>query len=357
MMKALFPAAATAGPLLVLISLLPSVIAQSSAWEQCGGTSWKGSTTCISGSVCTYVSTQFSFCLLERDSKPNYWFSFGDSYSETGFKASGTLPAIGNPLGNPQYPGRTAVGGENWVDFLTTTYNKSLILTYNPSWGGATIDSNLVTSGQGVSLTDEVNTFLSKFASKPASTPWEAHNTLFSVWIGINDIGYSYDLGGDRDPFTDRLLNAYFALVEKLGVPINVGLDSHRRAVKPAPEITSSSMCLQWNAVHMYVVMFLALPTLNQTMEKAVIDGYNRKLQTRIDWFEGNHSDIQLRVWDAHGTFNFVLDNPTAFGFKDATSYGSNDPNYFWSGNYHPSTAAHRIFAKAVRDVLQSGVW
>lgn len=115
----------------------------------------------------------------------------GDSYTTTSFNSSSTLPSIGNPLGNPPYPGLTADGGENWVDFLTTTYNKSLILTYDFAWGGATIDAKLVTPGSGISLADEVNTFLNKFASKPSSTPWQTHNTLFSVWIGINDIGYT----------------------------------------------------------------------------------------------------------------------------------------------------------------------
>lgn len=133
---------------------------------------------------------------------PPYSFYFsGDSYSETGFNPWGTLPSIGNPLGNPAYPGRTAVGGENWVDLLTTADNNSLILTYNLAWGGATIDSRLVKSGQGVSLTNEVNAFLKKFANKPASTPWKPQNTLFSFWIGINDIGYSYFLDGDRNAY------------------------------------------------------------------------------------------------------------------------------------------------------------
>lgn len=129
----------------------------------------------------------------------------GDSYSETGFKPSSTLPSIGNPLGNPPYPGHTAVGGENWVDFLTTTYNNSLTFTYNFAWGGATIDAKLVTPGQGISLTNEVNTFLNKFASKPPSTPWQTPNTLFSMWIGINDIGYSYNQVDDLDTFVSPL--------------------------------------------------------------------------------------------------------------------------------------------------------
>lgn len=125
----------------------------------------------------------------------------GDSYTQTGFDPTGILPSPGNVLGNPPYPGWTATGGENWVDFVTTQYNKSLILTYNYAYGGATIDASLVAPFEPtvLSLTDQVNQFLSGAAIKPASTPWTSSNSLFSVFIGINDIGNSYYQSGDRD--------------------------------------------------------------------------------------------------------------------------------------------------------------
>lgn len=31
-------------------------------------------------------------------------FTFGDSYTQTGFSVKGTQPSVGNPLGNPPYP-------------------------------------------------------------------------------------------------------------------------------------------------------------------------------------------------------------------------------------------------------------
>jgi hypothetical protein len=129
-----------------------------------------------------------------------------------------TLPAVGNPLGNPTYPGWTATGGENWVDYVTTQYNKSLVLTYNYAYGGATIDAALVPPYTSTvkSLTDQVNQFLSGAGKKPAATPWTSSNSLFSIWIGINDIGNTFYKDGDRDAFSDTLLNAEFALVKKL---------------------------------------------------------------------------------------------------------------------------------------------
>ena len=98
--------------------------------------------------------------------------------------------------------GYTAVGGTNWIDVDTVKYNNTPILTFNYAYGGATIDASLVAPYEPtvLSLTDQVNEFLNSSVSKPsASVPWTASNALFSVWIGINDIGNSYYLSGDRD--------------------------------------------------------------------------------------------------------------------------------------------------------------
>lgn len=125
----------------------------------------------------------------------------GDSYTQTGFNISGDVPAPGNPLGNPTYPGWTAVGGVNWVDVETVKYNKSLVLTYNYAYGGATINASLVQPYEPtvLSLIDQVDLFFQQAAGKPAFAPWTSENALFSVWIVINDIGNSYYQSGDRD--------------------------------------------------------------------------------------------------------------------------------------------------------------
>lgn len=75
-----------------------------------------------------------------------------------------------------------------------------MLFTYNYAYGGATIDATLVPpyTPTVLSVTDQVNQFLTSVANKPASTPWTSTNALFSIWIGINDLGNSYYLSGDR---------------------------------------------------------------------------------------------------------------------------------------------------------------
>lgn len=342
----------------VALVLAPCALAQGAAWSQCGGNGWTGTTTCVSGTTCTYVNDWYSQCIPGTGSpgtttsttsttaappaptNANYWFSFGDSYTQTGFSPTGTLPALGNPLGNPPYPGWTATGGENWVDYVTTKNNRSLLLTYNYAYGGATIDANLVApyTPTVLSLTDQVNQFLSGAATKPASTPWKSANALFSIWIGINDIGNSYYLSGDRAAFSDTLLNAEFALVQKL---YNVG--ARNFLFVNVPPIERSPL-------------MLAQAASARAAEKTVITGFNSKLAAKVSAFKAANSGVSTWIWDSNASFTTILNSPTSYGFKDATSYGSAS-NQFWGNDYHPSSYAHKFFGQDVGKLLGSTVW
>ncbi|KAJ8515181.1 hypothetical protein ONZ45_g7377 [Pleurotus djamor] len=325
---------------LYLLALIPVALAQQSVWGQCGGIGWTGPTTCVSGATCTYSNDWYSQCLPGGPSVPppapsttvtstssgplptgaaNFWFSFGDSYTQTGFSSTGTVPVPGNPLGNPAYPGNTATGGANWIDLQTTTFNKSLVLTYNYAYGGATIDAKLVPpfTPSILSMTDQVNLFLNSVAKKPASAPWTSSNAIFSFWIGINDIGTTYNQGGDRSAFSDTLLNAYFALVQKL---------------------------------------MMSQGASAQATEKAVITGYNTKLASKVASFQSGHADVQTWIWDSNTMFTSILNSPRTYGFNDATSVG-NGAGIFWGDVYHPTSAAHRIFAQQVANLLVDTVW
>ncbi|KAI0700963.1 hypothetical protein C8T65DRAFT_656929 [Cerioporus squamosus] len=336
------------------------VDAQQPVWGQCGGIGWTGATACVSGATCTKLNDYYSQCIPGASSAPattttstttaptsvpsgvdkaNFWFSFGDSYTQTGFTTTGAVPAPGNPLGNPPYPGYTAVGGTNWVDVDTTVYNKSLILTYNYAYGGATINASLVQPYEPtvLSLIDQVNEFMGQAASKPAFAPWTSNNALFSVWIGINDIGNSYYQSGDRDAFSDVLLDSYFGQVQKL---YNVG--ARNFLFVNVPPVDRSPLMLSQSADA-------------QALEKKVITGFNSKLASRVASFAAANSGVKTWFWDSNAAFTTVLNNPTAYGFVDATSYGG--AKSFWGNNYHPSSAAHDIWGKDVAAVLADAIW
>ena len=64
---------------------------------------------------------------------------------------------------------------------------------------------------------------------------------------------------------------------------------------------------------------------------------------------------VKTWLWDSNTAFTTVLDNPTAYGFVDAVSYGGT--NDFWGNNYHPSSAAQELWAQDVAAVLSNTIW
>ena len=107
-------------------------------------------------------------------------------YTQTGFNASSTQPSIGNPFGNPPYPGWTSCGSTvpNWIDLAVVTYNSSVKFAYNLAAGGATIDTALVPPYQsGIpSLIDQVTQFQNAYTTngKPGGQ--------LSSWTGANSL-------------------------------------------------------------------------------------------------------------------------------------------------------------------------
>ncbi|THU97432.1 hypothetical protein K435DRAFT_662833 [Dendrothele bispora CBS 962.96] len=309
------------------LGLISVVRAQSPVWGQCGGNGWTGSTACASGFV---TSMRYSQCVPSSSApsstgsappastpsssvKANYWFSFGDSYTATAFSPDSTPPQPSNPMGNPSFPGGTATGGPNWIDYDTVTFNNSLVLTWNYAYGGATIDANLAPpyTPTVLSLTDQVNEFLNGAAKKPASAPWTGENSLFSVWIGINDLSWSWWQTGDRLAYSDTLLDAEFALIQKL---YNVG--ARNFLFLNVPPFQRSPYSLEGSNT--------TAPIL-----QGVIEDFNTKLVQRVQDLKANNTGVTTFLWDSYEDFNKILDNPTQYGFRDATAFGSGD-DLFW---------------------------
>ena len=112
----------------------------------------------------------------------------------------------------------TGDSGPNWIDYLTVEFNETETMTYNMAYGGATIDSALVAPWKPtvLSLKDQVKT-LFPIASRRAS--WKPSDSLFLIWIGINDIGNTFSSHpDDADGFQTSLMEVYFGLVNEVSV-------------------------------------------------------------------------------------------------------------------------------------------
>ena len=120
-------------------------------------------------------------------------------------------------MGNPAYPGITSANGPNYVDFLSTTYNRSFIQTYNLGFGGATIDPSLIASPFGdivQSFRQQLQQeFLPTYANNP-TVPWAPADTLFTLFFGINDVLISY--GQRNSSLNYAVIKSYEALIHQV---------------------------------------------------------------------------------------------------------------------------------------------
>lgn len=100
---------------------------------------------------------------------------------------------------------------------MIAKYNTSLTLSFNFAVAGATTNSSIIAPGSPSipDLGQQVNLFSNSIASKPASAPWNRHNTLAGIWMGINDLGGIY-AQSNLDALLGNIMTSYFGQLEVL---------------------------------------------------------------------------------------------------------------------------------------------
>ena len=286
-------------------------------------------------------------------------FTFGDSYTTTGFNLSLTQPNRDNPLGNPAYPGYTATNGPNWVDFLTRTYNATFLQTINLASGGATVDSALIPPYQPTvrSLRDQVlDQFLPVYADAPASFPWQPNTTLFATWLGINDVGNAYAQPNSSALFA-RVFNVYARLMATL-----YQHGARNFLLLNVPPVDRSPLTQ-------------AAGPAAAADEAAAIAAWNANVTALAANLRRNYPDAATFVFDTHALFGAVLDAPCAYPqtcpYRNTTAYcesyadgtpawDSFDPScgipvdeYFWLNSLHPTYRMMNVTAQEIAAELR----
>ncbi|KAH7915318.1 carbohydrate esterase family 16 protein [Hygrophoropsis aurantiaca] len=276
-----------------------------------------------------------------------FFFVFGDSYTTDGYNISAGV--------NSPDPGYTSSNGPNWVEFLSSTYNQTALTTFDLASGGATIDAALVPPylPTVLSVVDQVTQFNEYLAPKPYGAQWNSSNSLFGIFIGINDVGNSVGWTNiTQFEFYGVLMDRLFTQVEDL---------------------------YQTGARNF---LFLTVPPTNRAplfyeqgpaaaaQMGTDIANYNTQLTQSVRYFEATHPDVEtVTVFDTQPIFNTLLDEAETFGFVNITGYcaayenGTPTPtyqvegcapvsSYFWLNTLHPLFTIHNILAKAISTAL-----
>lgn len=154
-----------------------------------------------------------------------------------------------------------------------------------------------------LSLKDQVESlFLPILGPKPSFAPWKSSDSLFTFWIGINDIGNSY-WNQDFDNFHNKLMDEYFRIVEEL--------------------YTSGARNF----------VFLNVPAINRSpltvgqgqqsidLETEALASFNGKVEQRVKALKDAHKGVWAQVFDSKKMFDKIMDKPQSYGLKNAVTY------------------------------------
>jgi len=91
----------------------------------------------------------------------------------------------------------------------------------------------------------------------------------------------------------------------------------------------------------------------NATTEKGKrFTKWNETLSTAASAFAASHppNEVSVLVFSAFDTFNRVLDDPVAYGFKEEDKRKKNGG--IWFDHLHPTTKMHDVIAKEFAEFL-----
>lgn len=313
-------------------------------------------TTASTSQVSTEVASSTSTAAQSTGtSSTRYFITFGDSYSQTGFEINGTHPSAANPLGNPDLPGYTASGGLDWVGFMVTEHNASLLLSYNLAYGGATTDANLVTpyASTVLSFVDQVDEFSTSLAAKPDWAPWTSDNTLVGVWIGVNDVGNTFWLSNMTEVL-DAVTTRYFELLQ---VTYDAGARNFVLLSVPRRCSLNNQFLLKWfvlttpEAIDQTPLM-LANDAASEASLVTALATYNDFLASKLTTFTAENSGVSSWIVNTSIPFYEAINNPTAYGAPNNTCYDDDGVSCLWFNNYHPGIAIQGLVADAVAETV-----
>jgi phospholipase/lecithinase/hemolysin len=234
--------------------------------------------------------------------------------------------------------------------------------TYDLAYGGATIDSDLIVPYEPtvISMKEQVlSEFIPIYSSKPNFAPWSASNSLFSFFIGINDVGNTYPeyAAGNTSRFDTDWIE-YVGLVDEVyQTGARNFLFLNVPPVNKAPVTKEAGT----TAVH---------------QEATEIKAWNERLLTMASNLTSTYSDASAFVFDTNRVFRKILTDPRSFvqtrDLKNLTDYCVDYENgtaaentfvaeciypvneYFWLNSLHPTYAVHNATASELVKMLST---
>ncbi|KAI9738255.1 MAG: hypothetical protein M1834_008753 [Cirrosporium novae-zelandiae] len=250
----------------------------------------------------------------------------------------------------------TSAGGPNWVEYLTGCFSGLPEQCRNGT--SKELESDSTTSltlhhNYTVDLTSQIQQYLTY------ADPYLAFmrsQSVVAIWIGINDIGDSSKWTNVSFPaFYSSIISTVFDSVEAL---YDIGFRQFLFLNLPPLQRTPGNVAKVAKGERTYP---------NETM----VGWWNGILERKVERFgEGNGTWVKL--FDAYGTLNEIINDPESYGIKNVTGYCQNYDapdiatnyasygclpiyEYFWyTDTGHITYRVHEILAGAITEFLNT---
>lgn len=251
------------------------------------------------------------------------------------------------------------------MGYLTAIQNITLVKTVNFAYGGSTIDLELI-HPDTPALRDfkyQINEqyMLNYVYDNQKIMEWSPDDTLFIIWMGVNDIHNAFNGTDGKHDDTSRHFGTVF---EEFAEDVNMLYDSGARnfLFLNVPPLERSPLA----------------PRINEEWQwKIWVSEWNANLTSLAINFASLHPDTTAVVFDTFSMFNDMIDEPCNFEasctFQDVSTFcayyvfGAPTWNYtdsehcemgidkyLWMNDLHPTTPVFNVTAEEIVRVMKS---
>lgn len=205
------------------------------------------------------------------------------------------------------------------------------------------------------------------YGSRPPFFPWTDNSTLFTIFVGINDIAASWNLT-DRDSLYDRTFQSYSAILDTF-----YSTGARNLLLLNVPPIQRMP-----GAEQLYIQAGSA--SVRRELLPQAVEDWNTRLLTVASNLSSAYPDVRIGVTDTHSLFDSALAYPCSSQFtcpiretttfcrsndtgRDVKSNGYGRPKdpgckfyddqYFWRDGYHFMWRVHEMLA----DSIARSIW
>ncbi|KAL1932510.1 hypothetical protein VTP01DRAFT_8188 [Rhizomucor pusillus] len=223
--------------------------------------------------------------------------------------------------------------GPVWSEDVAVGWNTSL---YSFAYTGAACDNALFPNISQSDLMPSIRDQMELYYRLDLNL--DPENTLFAIWVGVNDIQKTY-----QQASVNKTTEGLGLVAACIGQQIrNIRRAFHGRKV------------MVFNVPPLQRMPFFAGSDGTEKWQNAA-ETLNEMICQDVTKLNEQYTDLKLDLVDVYGLLNDVAADPENFGFKDAeTAYLDSPPrssqadNYVWWDRTHLTSAAHRTIANQI---------